>query len=462
MIEIEARLDELKALGPHRRTRLVSGPQGPYILLDGKPVLLLCSDNYLGLADHPRVREAAADGAMRWGVGAGASRLVSGTMTIHRRLEERLAEFTGRESALLFGSGYLASAGVIAALARPGDIVFSDEHNHASLIDGCRLSRAEVFVYDHCDVDHLAWGLERAEGRGALIVSDSVFSLDGDVAPLAEIVDLAQRHGVRTVVDEAHATGALGPGGRGALAQDGLEDQVDVIVGTLDKSLGSYGAFVACDREMSRYLVNAARTFMFSTALPPPAAAGALAALELLQERPQRVDRLATNAAVLRSGLQREGFDVAGAQTQILPLVIGDAGLTMQICDAALQRGVFAEAIRPPTVPEMTSRVRLSVMATHHADELVRAARTLGSVAHGLGFDPRLASPSAPQPALPSAAQPASSSAAQPASAERRPPAPPQRRSPARDPRDAAPQLTYPQPGGVFDFEAPEPVRRAA
>ncbi len=238
MIEIEARLDELKALGLHRRTRLVSGPQGPHVLLDGKPVLLLCSNNYLGLADHPRVREAAADAAMRWGVGAGASRLVSGTMTIHRRLEDRLAAFTGRQSALLFGSGYLANTGTIAALARPGDVVFSDEFNHASIIDGCQLSRAEVFVYDHGDVEHLEWGIREAEGRGTLIVTESVFSMDGDVAPLEEIVEVAQRHDLRTVIDDAHGTGALGPGGRGALAEAGLEDQVDVIVGSLGKALG--------------------------------------------------------------------------------------------------------------------------------------------------------------------------------------------------------------------------------
>ncbi len=251
MIEIEARLDELRSLGLHRRTRLVSGPQGPHVLLDGKPVLMLCSNNYLGLADHPAVRQAAADAAMRWGVGAGASRLVSGTMTIHRRLEERLAAFKRRETALVFGSGYLANAGCIAALARAGEVVFSDELNHASIIDGCRLSRAEVFVYDHCDPEHLEWGIRQAEGRGALIVTDSVFSMDGDVAPLAEIVELAQRYSLRTLVDEAHATGVLGPGGRGALAEAGLEDQVDVIVGTLGKALGSYGAFVACDRAMA-------------------------------------------------------------------------------------------------------------------------------------------------------------------------------------------------------------------
>ncbi len=389
MLEIEARLDEMKALGLHRRTRLVSGPQGPHVLLDGKPVLLLCSNNYLGLADHPRVREAAADAAMRWGVGAGASRLVSGTMTIHRRLEERLAEFKGRETALLFGSGYLANAGAIAALARPGDVIFSDELNHASIIDGCRLSRAEVFVYDHGDIEHLAWGIGEAEGRGALIVTDSVFSMDGDVAPLAEIVELAHRHLLRVLVDEAHATGALGPGGRGALADAGLEDQVDVIVGTLGKALGAYGAFVACDRQLGRYFVNAARTFIFSTAPSPPAVAGALAALELVETRPRLVERLQANSRVLRDALEQEGFDIRGSRTQIVPLVVGDANLAMRICEAALGRGVFAQAIRPPTVAPGSSRLRLAVMASHREEELRGAARTLAQVARAEGFEPR-------------------------------------------------------------------------
>ena len=389
MIEIEARLRELEALGLRRRTRLVSGPQGSHVLLDGKPVLLLCSNNYLGLADHPKVREAAADAATRWGVGAGASPLVSGTMTIHRRLEKHLAEFKGREAALLFGSGYLANAGTIAALARPGDVVFSDELNHASIIDGCRLSRAEIFVYDHCDSEHLAWGIAKAEGRGALIVTDSVFSMDGDVAPLQDIVELAQRHHLRVVVDEAHGTGALGPNGRGALAEAGLEDQVDVIVGTLGKALGAYGAFVACDRTMAQFLTNAARTFIFSTALPPPAVAGALAALELLIERPRRVEKLQSNAAALRAELEHQGFDLHGSRTQIVPLVIGDAELTMRICERALSRGVFAQGIRPPTVPVGTSRLRLAVMASHREQELRDAGRILAQAAREAGFEPR-------------------------------------------------------------------------
>jgi 8-amino-7-oxononanoate synthase len=389
MIEIEARLEELRALGLHRRTRMVSGPQGPHVLLDGKPVLLLCSNNYLGLADHPQVRAAAADAAMRWGVGAGASRLISGTMTIHRRLEERLAEFKGREAALLFGSGYLANTGVISALARPGDVVFSDALNHASIIDGCRLSRAEVFVYEHCDMEHLEWGVDQTEGRGALIVTDGVFSMDGDMAPLEEIADIADRHGLRTMVDEAHGTGTLGPAGRGAVAEAGVEDEIDVIMGTLGKALGSYGAFVACDRLMARYLVNAARTFIFSTAPPPPAVAGALAALDLLEDRPRRVHKLAANAAALRTELTREGFDLNGCRTHIVPLVVRDAELALRICETALGDGVFAQAIRPPTVPPMTSRLRLAVMASHQEEELRTAARILGRAARAAGFDPR-------------------------------------------------------------------------
>lgn len=376
MIDIEARLSELEAVGLDRRSRMVSGPQGPHVVLDGRPALMLCSNNYLGLADHPRVREAAADAGRRWGVGAGASRLVSGTMTIHRRLEERLAEFKRRQSALLFGSGFLANTGVIAALARPGDVVFSDELNHASIIDGCRLSRADVFVYDHLDVEHLAWGIRQAEGRGALIVTDSVFSMDGDVAPLTDLAELAERHRVRLMVDEAHGTGTIGPGGRGAVAEAGVEDQVDVIVGTLGKALGSYGAFVACDSVMARYLVNAARTFIFSTALPPPAVAAALAALELLDERPGLMTKLQANAATLRRELHREGFPIE-SRTHILPLVVGQPGAAVRAAELSLEDGVYAQAIRPPTVPPMTSRLRLAVMSSHRTEELREAARIL-------------------------------------------------------------------------------------
>jgi 8-amino-7-oxononanoate synthase len=391
--EIQARLAELRELGLFRRTRLVSGPQGPHVVLDGKPVLLLCSNNYLGLADHPVVQEAAAEAASRWGVGAGSSRLVSGTMTVHRRLEERLAEFKGTDAALLFGSGYLANLGVVSALSRTGEVIFSDELNHASIIDGCRLSRAETFVYAHNDMEHLAWGLEQAGKRASLIVTEAVFSMDGDLAPLEEIAGLARRHDVRLVVDEAHSTGCLGPGGRGAVADAELEADVDVVIGTLGKALGSYGAFAACSAELAQFLTNTARPLIFSTAPPPPAIAGALAALDLLAEQPRRVERLQANADVLRGELAREGFDVAGSTSQIVPLIVGDAQTAMRVCEAALERGVFAQAIRPPTVAPGTSRLRLAVMATHTKDELREAARVLGRAALQAGFRPATAIP---------------------------------------------------------------------
>jgi 8-amino-7-oxononanoate synthase len=378
--DIQERLDDLRQRGLYRRMRLVSGPQGPRVLLDGRPVLLLCSNNYLGLADHPRVREAAAEAAMRWGVGAGASRLVSGNMTVHRRLEEQLAEFKGSQACVLFGSGYLANVGIVSTLAREGDVVLSDALNHASIVDGCRLARARTFVYDHCDVEHLEWGLREAAGRASLIITDGVFSMDGDVAPLAAIAELARRYDARVMVDEAHATGAMGPGGRGSVAAAGLEDEVDVIVGTLGKALGSYGAYACCDGSMAEYLVNSARTLIFSTALPPPAVAGAMAALDILRSQPQRVDKLERNSRALRHALEDQGLHTGGSETQIVPLVVGDAAAAMKICEQALKRGVFAQAIRPPTVPDGTSRLRLAVMASHTPAELREAARVLAAV----------------------------------------------------------------------------------
>ena len=399
MSEIEERLQELERLGLDRRLRLVSGPQGPTVLLDGRPVLLLCSNNYLGLADHPRVREAAAEAAMRWGVGAGASRLVSGTMTIHRRLEERLAAFERSEACLLFGSGYLANMGVIDALAGPGDTVFSDELNHASIIDGCRLSRAEVVVYRHADIEHLNWSLRRHGGRrdgrgGRLIVTDSVFSMDGEVAPLTEIVELANCYGARMVVDEAHATGALGPDGRGAIAEAGLEGEVDVVVGTLGKALGSYGAYVCADAEMVRYLINTARPLIFSTAPPPPAVAGALAALELLRERPHRVQRLRSNARALRGALAEEGFPVADGRDAHRPADRGRGARG----DAPLPGGDRAGRVRPGDPPADGAGRNLPPAPDRRwprtpPPSCETAARVLGEVARAMGLDPAAIGP---------------------------------------------------------------------
>jgi glycine C-acetyltransferase/8-amino-7-oxononanoate synthase len=384
--EIAERLEELQDQGLYRRLRLIGGPQGPRVTLDGNQVLLLCSNDYLGLANHPRVKGAAAAAAMRWGAGPGASRLISGNMQPHSRLEKRLAAFKGYESALLFGSGYLANTGTIAALAREGEVVFSDELNHASIIDGCRLSRAETFVYRHADVEHLAWGLRKAGERAALIVTDGVFSMDGDVAPLADLVELARRHGCRLMVDEAHATGALGPGGRGSVAAAGLSDEVDVVMGTLGKALGSYGAYVCADRETTDYLLNTARSFVFSTALPPPVAAAGLAALELLESQPERVTHLAANADALRKALNGEGLGVGDSETQIVPVAVGEAAATMALSELLLERGVFAQGIRPPTVPEGSSRLRFTVMSTHRREELEHAARVIAAAARELGL----------------------------------------------------------------------------
>jgi glycine C-acetyltransferase/8-amino-7-oxononanoate synthase len=401
MDEISERLQELEELGLLRRLRQISGPQGPTVLLDGKPVLLLCSNNYLGLADHPRVREAAAEAAMRWGVGAGASRLVSGSMTVHRRLEERLAAFEHSEACVLFGSGYLANLGVLGALAGPGDVIFSDELNHASIIDGCRLSRAETVVYRHRDIEHLDWCLRKHGERHSsrVIVTDTVFSMDGDIAPLAHIAELANIYSARIVVDEAHATGNVGPDGRGAVAAAGLEGAIDVVIGTLGKALGSYGAYVCASSEMIQYLINRARSLIFSTAPGPPAVAGALAALELLQERPHRVARLRANARVLRSALAGEGFPVAEGEMHIIPLVVGDERAAMGLCQQAIELGVFAQAIRPPTVPAGTSRLRLTAMASHTPTELRMAAEIFAEAAHRRGLKPEDFLSPAPEPA---------------------------------------------------------------
>jgi 8-amino-7-oxononanoate synthase len=384
--DVAERLQELRSRGLYRHLRLVEGAQGPQVLLHGRPVLLLCSNNYLGLADHPLVREAAAQAAMRWGAGAGAARLISGTMEPHLELEAGLADFKGYGAALLFGSGYLANTGTIAALAGRGEVVFSDQLNHASIVDGCRLSRAETFVYRHGDLDHLAWGLRGAGKRAALIVTDGLFSMDGDLAPVRELHELARRHDCRLMVDEAHATGAIGPHGRGSVAAAGLSGEVDVVVGTLGKALGSYGAYVCADAETVDFLVNTARPFIFSTAPPPPAAAAAAAALELLRSEPRRVEQLQANAAVLRSALAEEGLRPGRSRSQIVPVEVGDADRTMDLCERILERGIFAQGIRPPTVPEGSSRLRFTVMATHRPAELKQAAELVGAAARELGL----------------------------------------------------------------------------
>ena len=377
--DVASALEVLRRNGLYRQRRVIETAQGARVVLDGAEVLLLCSNDYLGLAGHPAVRAAAAEAAERWGAGAGASPLVSGHMAIHRELEEELAEFKGHDACVLFGSGFLANVGIISALAGADDVILSDALNHASLIEGCRLSRAETIVYEHCDLDSLSVGLERAAGRQTLIVTDAVFSMDGDIAPLADIIELAQRHRAQVIVDEAHATGVIGPGGRGLVSALGAEHDVDVVVGTLGKALGSYGAFVCCERMMAEFLVNRARTLIFSTASPPPSVAAALAALRLVRRDPSIVERMRRNARLFRAELAGRGFAAAPGEMPIVPIIVGDPRDATALCEAALNGGVFVQAIRPPTVPDGTSRLRAVATAAHTENDLHSAAATLAA-----------------------------------------------------------------------------------
>jgi 7-keto-8-aminopelargonate synthetase-like enzyme len=373
-------LDELWAHGRSRSVRMISGPQGPRVLLDGQPVLMLCSSNHLGLADHPRVREAAADAAMRWGAGAGSSRLVSGTMTIHRRFEERMADFHATERCLLFGSGHLAAAGIVPALARAGEVVLYDERCGAGIADGCRLAGAEAFAFRHNDLDHLASALREVGGRASLVATEGLFGLDGTLAPLPELVELAHRHDARLVVDEGRAIGALGPCGRGAVAGAGLEDEVDVVIGTLGTALGSYGGYVCCDATTAGMMVSRAHTFAHSTALAPPSAAAALAALELLEREAGRVERLDRNARVLRESLSVEGVSAPLSDSHLQLLPLGSAHSAEAAFEQAVQRGILVRLVGAPLLPDGMAGLHVSVMASHTKAELHWAAGILSEI----------------------------------------------------------------------------------
>jgi glycine C-acetyltransferase len=385
--ELEKTLEEIRSAGLYKEERVIAGPQGAEITLtNGQRVLNFCANNYLGLSSHPRVIAAAHKALDSHGYGMSSVRFICGTQDLHKQLEAAIARFLRVDDAILYAACFDANGGVFEPLLGEEDAIVSDELNHASIIDGCRLARAETFVYRHGDVDHLSWGLRKAGERAALIVTDGVFSMDGDVAPLADLAALAQRHGCRLMVDEAHATGALGPGGRGSVAAAGLSGEVDVVIGTLGKALGSYGAYACANRETIDYLLNTARSFVFSTAPPPPAAAAAMAALEVLESQPERVDKLAANAATLRRSLAAEGLAVGSSDTQIVPIEAGEAAPTMALCERILEQGVFAQGIRPPTVPEGSSRLRFTVMSTHRREELERAAKIVGAAARELGI----------------------------------------------------------------------------
>ena len=371
----------------YRQLTTIEGEQGPWVSVGGRRLLNLSSNNYLGLASHPELKAAAAKAALDEGVGTGASRLISGTMRLHGLLEERLARFKGQEAALVFNSGYAANLGLISTLVGRDDAVFSDELNHASIIDGCRLSRADVRIFPHKDMNALE-GLLAAAGRyrRKLIVIDTVFSMDGDIAPLPEVAELAERHGCILMVDEAHATGVLGPGGRGAVAHFGLEGRVPIQMGTLSKSFGSFGAYVCGSRALVDYLVNTSRPFIFTTALPPAVLAASLAALDVIERYESLVQRLRHNAERLRLGLAGLGFDIMGSQTQIVPVLVGDNARALEMMGLLKEQGVLAVAIRPPTVPPGTARIRSNVMATHSDADLDLALQAFERAGRSVGL----------------------------------------------------------------------------
>ena len=376
--------DELQALNSaslYRHLRSVAGDQGPTLMIAGRELLNFSSNNYLGLANHPALAKAAIDAIGRYGCGSGASRLISGNMTLHEELEIKLAQFKGTETALVFNSGFQANTGIIPTLVRDGDVVFSDALNHASIIDGCRLARAKVVVYRHCDVDQLERGLKDApRSSRKLIVTESLFSMDGDEAPLKKIVELSEKYDAMTMVDEAHATGVYDPDGAGLVARLGLGERVLVQMGTLGKALGGFGAYVAGSAALRELLINRCRSFIFTTSLPPAVMAMSIAAVDLIRREPERRRVLRDNCARVRNGLARLGYSLGDSRSQILPLMIGDANECMRLSDRLLDRGVFAQGIRPPTVPPGTSRLRITLMATHTSDQIDRALEVFASV----------------------------------------------------------------------------------
>jgi len=380
-------LQALRAQGLYRSMRVISGAQGSRVELDGRQVLLFCSNNYLGLADHPALKRAAVEGAAL-GAGSGASRLVSGTMDLHERLEARIAAFKGTEAALVFNSGYAANTGIISALVGRGDAIFSDRLNHASIVDGALLSRAGFHRYPHRDMDALERLLQEKGGKGRrLIVTDGVFSMDGDIAPLAKLVQLARRYDALVMVDDAHGSGVLGATGRGSGELCGVLDGIDVHMGTLGKGFGSFGAYAATSATIRDYLVNKARSFIFSTSLPPAVLAASIAALELVDspEGARLRERLAANTALFKARLAASGFDTMGSQTQIVPIFVGPAKATMEFSGELLEQGLFVQGIRPPTVPAGSCRLRCTIMATHEPAELEQAADTIRRVGKKLG-----------------------------------------------------------------------------
>jgi glycine C-acetyltransferase/8-amino-7-oxononanoate synthase len=375
-------LDQLKQRGMLRSLRLVEGGQGPKVRVNGCEVLLLCSNNYLGIAGHPALVDKMIAATKELGAGSGASRLVSGTMPTHVALEERIAAFKGTEAALLFNSGYAANTGIIQGLFGPDDVIFSDELNHASIIDGCRLARARTIVYPHCNVSALAalMDQERGQRKGRwLVVTDGVFSMDGDLAPLAALCDLKEQYDALLMVDDAHGTGVLGSTGRGTGEHCDCLARIDLHMGTLGKALGCAGAYLAAERPVIDTLINHSRSFIFSTSLPPGVPAAAMAALDLVDSTVgiELRAKLESNRNLLAQLLMAGGMDLLGSSTQIIPVLTRKPEPTMQITSRLLEDGVFLQGIRPPTVAPGRCRLRATVMASHDASDLECAAKQI-------------------------------------------------------------------------------------
>ncbi|HEY8496291.1 MAG TPA: glycine C-acetyltransferase [Limnochordales bacterium] len=377
----------MKAQGVFRYPRVFAGPQGPRAIIDGREVVNLSSNNYLGLANHPRLREAAIKAIEEYGAGTASVRSIAGTMSLHAELERRLAAFKRTEAALVFQSGFTANAGTVAAILGKEDVIISDELNHASIIDGCRLSRAQIKIFPHKDVAAMRRLLEESrDARRVLVITDGVFSMDGDIAPLPEIVAVAKEYGAIIMVDDAHASGVLGTNGRGTVDHFGLHGQVDIQVGTLSKAIGILGGYVAGSKLLIDYLIQRARPFLFSTSHPPAVTAACLAALDILETEPELIQRLWDNARYFREGLADAGFDVSGSETPIIPVIVGEGDKAMRLSDRLFEEGVFAQGIAYPTVPRGKARVRTIVTAAHTRDDLDQALAAFRKVGRELGI----------------------------------------------------------------------------
>ncbi len=382
--------EELAYLQEHhlyRRLNRMDDSQAARTVVNGKQCLLLSSNNYLGLTEHPEVKAAAREAVTRWGTGAGGSRLTTGNLRLHEEMEKTIARFKKTEAAIVFNTGYMANLGAITALAGKDDLILSDELNHASIIDGCRLSRAKIKIFPHKDTRALEKLLQQARGyRQRLIVTDGVFSMDGDLAPLPRLVELAEKYHALLMVDDAHATGVLGRRGAGTADHFNLKDKIHIQMGTLSKAVGSAGGYIAGSRKLIDYLRNKARSFIFSTALPPAVIAAATTALRVIEENPQIRENLWANARYLRSGLKQMGYSILAEESPIIPIFIGDADKTMKMAEKLFALGVFAPGIRPPTVPPGTSRIRVTVMATHTREDLDRALSAFMQAGKELGI----------------------------------------------------------------------------